>query len=168
MTKDELFRGVDDRPNPHVKWLREVASNLHAERRTAMANTCEQAAKELESVLAHRNALLIAHEHRSVEPAAPQKCWLCGEDGSQPCQYGYDTDKGCIRVKRCALKQPADRKSALDEIVRISEEAGLYDPTCAHSDMERVDGHICTSCGGYRSLDEPDAPLRHLNRTTDP
>lgn len=43
------------------------------------------------------------------EPAAPQKCWLCGDnDGSQPCQYGYDTDKGCIRVQRCAVNRQAE------------------------------------------------------------
>lgn len=57
-----LIRAVDDRPNPHVAWLREVASHLHAERRTAFANTCEGAAKELESIIEHRNALLVAHE----------------------------------------------------------------------------------------------------------
>ena len=69
MTNEKsLFRVVDDRPNPHIKWLREVASTLHAERRTALANTCEGAAKELESIIEHRNALLIAHERRAAEP----------------------------------------------------------------------------------------------------
>lgn len=40
------------------------------------------------------------------------------------------------------------------------------EPACAHANMRRVDGFLCTDCGGYRPLDEPEAPLQQLNRTS--
>lgn len=46
-------------------------------------------------------------------------------------------------------------------------ESTADEPTCAHSDMRRVDGHLCEGCGGYRPLDEPDGPLQHVRTSGD-
>jgi len=44
--------------NCHARWLREMATLLRAEKRTALANTAEQAAVEIEALAAHRDNLL--------------------------------------------------------------------------------------------------------------
>ena len=69
--EEEVAPPSNERVSPHVKWLLDVASHLHAERRTAFANTCEQAAAELLAVSRHRDTLLAAHEARQPDVRAP-------------------------------------------------------------------------------------------------
>lgn len=63
--------------NPHVKWLREVATILHSEQRTALANTCEGAACEIEALTNHRGALLATLPTHLQENAPYKQCNVC-------------------------------------------------------------------------------------------
>lgn len=69
MTDENIARTSKDRVNPHVKWLCEAATLLNSEKRISLANTCEQAARELEAVLRHRDSLL--SERLSYETPQP-------------------------------------------------------------------------------------------------
>jgi hypothetical protein len=67
-----------------------------------------------------------------VEPVAPHECRAIGMDIAVRGVCAV-----CDSIIAASEKPPADRKSALDEIVRISEEAGLYEDRPAK----------CANCG---------------------
>lgn len=98
---DQSHLSSNERISPHVKWLREVASHLRAERRTSLANTCEQAADELLAVSRHRDTLLAAHEARQDETT----CEI--GHGCERCDY---PDCTCYTRSEKPTEQPAAYK----------------------------------------------------------
>jgi hypothetical protein len=108
---------TNERVTPHVKWLLDVASHLHAERRTAFANTCEQAAAELLAVSRHRDTLLAAHVARQPEPTAGHTahCVKRLEDIGCDCGSGH-TAECQLATARCTCgaddPPPPNRTSA--------------------------------------------------------
>lgn len=106
-----------EQPSPHIKWLREAAQVLHGEQRTALARTCEQAARELEAIQEHRKALMQAHE---ISANLPDSLWLVA-----PCERGPGWNSYLGKVfgeKQDALDYCAEDERLVEVKVKLSAE----------------------------------------------
>lgn len=119
----------------------------------------------------HLGECLSQREVSPVEPTAEYPAY-------EPCECGCH--KTGLLCQECCGGPPSNLPPSSPACIACGELNGAHstdcptlpenpqaEPACSHSSMRRVDGHICEGCGGYRSLDEPDAPLQRVNRGAD-
>lgn len=92
--------------NPHVKWLREAASHLHAEHRTALANTCEQAANDIER-LEREKAAGEFHPWKAAMEATIERLSEELDDARNARETGGDALR-CLTVEAAETAAPLD------------------------------------------------------------